>query len=227
MSIRPRGQWDDLLGQGLGALGAFSYWHAKELRRQINGGSFASNAGGLRLSDRKLRQMCPSLYFTTGATGFARCLFGGGLGRREFIRDMLLHGDGRAAIVLSSSPLRIACYCDDSDAVCVLGFQDREVGPVALREGDRLLTVLNSYTGQGNDVAADLVRGDRANPDYINFWPLIAELLSDDVSEIERRKTAISSAEYARCRSMGEEHLRRLPGAVRDGRPDRSLYPAC
>jgi hypothetical protein len=171
--------------------------------------------------------MCPSLYFTTGAIGFARCLFGGGLGRRVFIRDMLAYGDGRAAVVLSSEPFRVACYCDDSDAVCVLGFREREIGPIGFRERDRLLTVLNSVTDPAGAVAADFLQGDRADPSYINFWPLVAELLSDEITEIERRKAVIPVAEYDRCRSLGEEHLRRLPGAVRDGRADQSLYPAC
>jgi hypothetical protein len=227
VAVRPRGQWDETLGRGLGSFGPFSYWHAMRVRREVNRGSSASNAAGLRLSDGKLRRMCPSLYLTTGLTGLTRCLFGDGLGRRAFIRDMLIHGDGRAAVVVASDPLRIACYCDDSDAVCVLGFRERDVGRTTFRDGDRLLTVLNSAIDPDAPVAGDLVQGDRADPNYINFWPLVAELICDDDAEIERCKAAISSDEYRRCRLLAEEHERRLPGAVRDGRADQSLYPAC
>lgn len=45
-------------------------------------------------------------------------------GRRYHIRDMLAHGDSRAAVVVSVSPLLVACYCDDLDGVCLLRFPD-------------------------------------------------------------------------------------------------------
>jgi hypothetical protein len=210
--------------------GLLSYLTARRERRAINSSSFASDPARLRLSDARLRRLCPSLYLTTGLGGFLRCFFGNGLGTREFLRDMLAHGDSRAAVVLQCDPLLVASYCDDSDAVCVLEFREVDIGGAGLRVGDRLLTVLNSVVlnrpARSGEVAADLVQGDAANPRYINFWPLIAEFVSDDTAEIERRKAAILACEYSRCRSLGEEHLRRLPGRVRDGRPDRSLRPA-
>jgi hypothetical protein len=210
--------------------GLLAYLKAKRERRAINSSSYASDPARLRLSDARLRRLCPSLYLTGGLGGFFRCFFGDGLGKREFIRDMVAHGDCRAAVVLKSDPLLVASYCDDSDAVCVLEFQPDEVGVAEFKVGDRLLTVLNSLVidrpARAGEVAADLVQGERANPRYINFWPLIAEFVSDDSEEIERRKTTIPDSEYARCRSLGEEHLRRLPGRVRDGRPDRSEHPA-
>jgi hypothetical protein len=209
--------------------GVFSYLKAERERRAVNSTSAASNPAGLRLSDTKLRRLCPSLYPTTGLGGFARCFFRDGLATNLYIRDMLIHGDSRAAVVLSADPVLVACYCDDSDAVCVLGFSRDELGDVELRVGDRLLTVLNSMVlgrpARAGEVAGDLVQGDRANPHYVNFWPLVAEFLTDDRAATERPKGAITAAEYDRCRSLGEEHVRRLPGAVRDGRPDQSMRP--
>lgn len=211
--------------------GLFSYLRARRQRRAVNESSVASDPAGLRLSDFKFRRLCPGLYPTTNLGGFMRCLFRDGLGTREYIRDMLVHGDSRAAVVLGCRPLLVACYCDDSDAVCVLRFREEDLGDVEYRAGDRLLTVLNSMIldrpARDGEIARDLVQGDRANPRYVNFWPLIAEFVSDDVGEIERRKAAaIPESEYARCRRLGQEHLRCLPGAVRDGRPDRSYKPA-
>lgn len=210
--------------------GLLSYWKAKRERRAINSSSIASNPARLRLSDARLRRLCPSLYLTTGIRGLVRCLFGEGLGTREFIRDMLVHGDSRAAVVLQSHPLLVACYCDDSDAVCVLQFREGDIGGSEHCVGDRLLTVLNSCVfdrpALAVGVAADLVQGDAAKPRYVNFWPLVADFLSDDTAEIEQRKAAISDREFARCRSLGEQHLRELPGRVRAGRPDQSHLPA-
>jgi hypothetical protein len=210
--------------------GLLSYLKARRERRAINSSSFASDPARLRLSDSKLRRLCPGLYLSSGLGGFARCLFLDGLGTREFIRDMVAHGDSRAAVVMREHPLLVACYCDDSDAVCVLQFRRDDVGGVVCRVGDRLLTVLNSFVlnrpARAHEVAPDLMQGGAANPRYINFWPLVAEFISEDIVEIERRKAAISDHEFEHCRSLGEEHLRRFPGRVRDGRPDRSRHPA-
>lgn len=211
-------------------LGLISYLQARNQRRAINQGSYASNPLSLRMSDTKLRRLCPSLYCLSGPLGFLRCSLGDGWGRRFFIRDMLVHGDSRAAVVVSLSPFLVACYCDDLDGVCVLQFCGDLAAEHGLRRGDHLLTVLNSNSilrrrAQPNEIAPDLVQGIYANPYYVNFWPLIAEFLSDDMDVIAARKERISEEEYARCRSLGDEHIRRFQGAARDGRPDRSMWP--
>ena len=38
------------------------------------------------------------------------------------------------AVVLSSDRLRVACYCDDSDAVCVLAFREEDIGRTVFRQ---------------------------------------------------------------------------------------------
>ena len=112
--------------------GLLSYLKATRERRAINASSSASDPAQLELSDSKLRQLCPSLYLSSGVGGFVRCFFFDGLGKREFIRDMLSQGDSRAAVVMKSRPLLVACYCDDSDAVCMLRHRDDDPG----REGE-------------------------------------------------------------------------------------------
>src|SRR5262245_27908370 len=199
--------------------GVLSYLKARRVRQAINRGSSASDPVGLRMSDAKLRRLCPSLYFTSGLVGCMRCFFRDGLERRYFIRDMLIHGDSRAAVVVSVSLLLVACYCDDLDGVCVLRFPDELVLEHRLRPGDRLLTVLNSWSlrqpARPDQIAPDLVQGDAADRRYTNFWPLVAEFLSDDTAAIEARKRGIAPKEYARCQALGEEHLRRFHGASR------------
>ena len=182
------------------------------------------------MSDANLKRLCPSLYFSSGVKAILRCFFWDGLALRCFIRDMLVHGDSRAAVVLSASPLLVACYCDDLDGVCVLRFCEDLAREYGLRPGSRLVTVLNSRSrgtpARPEEIASDLIQGNEANPCYLNFWPLVAEFLSDDVSVIEARKREIAEEEYHRCRSLGEKHLRRFGGVARDGRPDRSETPA-
>lgn len=209
-------------------LGFALYLSSRWMRWTVNRNSSASDPLELTMSDEKLRRLSPSLYFSTGVWGALRCFFWDGLAYRHYIRDMLIHGDSRAAIVLETSPLLVASYCDDLDGVCVLRFPEWLVDEHQLQKGHRLITVLNSecFTGPASpeQIAPDLIRGDRGHPHYFNFWPLIAEFLSDEKVLIERRKREISEEEYERCRLFGEEHLRRFGGLSRDGRPDRSEY---
>jgi hypothetical protein len=211
-------------------VGLFAYLGSRILRFVINWRSSASDPVRLRMSDAKLLRLCPSLYFSSGAVGSLRCFLWDGLALRYFIRDMLIHGDSRAAVALSVSPLLVACYCDDLDGVCVLRFSDELATEHNLHPGSHLLTVLNSQCEDGparlGEIARDLVQGNAANPRYVNFWPLVAEFLSDDAEAIASRKKEIDAEEYGRCQALGEEHLRRFGGAAREGRPDRSMRPA-
>jgi hypothetical protein len=211
-------------------LGVLSYLLARGQRQTINRGSSASNPARLIMSDAKLRRLCPSLYCLTGIAGFSRCFFWNGWGLRYYIGDMLIHGDSRAAVVVSVSPLLVACYCDDLDGVCVLRFPDDLAGDHRIEEGDRLIAVLNSWgrhrSARPHEIARDLVQGRNANPRYVNFWPLIAEFLTDDREETDALQQEIYNHEYEWCEKPGKEHLRRYGGAARDGRPDRSMRPA-
>src|SRR5262249_20807501 len=149
------------------------YLGARALRWAINRGSAASDPLGLRMSEEKLKRFCPSLYISSGVWGSLRCVFWDGLALRYYIRDMLIHGDSRAAVVVSTSPLLVACYSDDLDGVCVLRFDEELAEEHHLRAGSRLVTVLNAHCtpqpGQ-EKVACDLVQGSGANPFYINLW---------------------------------------------------------
>lgn len=210
--------------------GLIKYYAAKKERRLINERSGASDPLGLRMSDAKLRTLCPSLYMSSGPIGFLRCLFSDGLALRFYLRDMLIHGDSRAAVVVSESPLLVASYCDDLDAVCLLRFPDEFALDYRLRVGSRLVTVLNSMSLQAaarpEQIAPDLIQGDRANPLYVDFWPLIGELLSDEEDILAYRKEEMPPEEFERCQEFGEQHLKRFGGAAREGRPDRSFRPA-
>lgn len=195
-------------------LGVVGYLVARTFRSTINRRSSASDPIGLRMSEVKLKRLCPSLYFSSGVRASMRCFFWDGLALRYVIRDMLVHGDSRAAVVLSISPLLIACYCDDLDGVCVLRFCDKLAQEFGLQPNSRLVTVLNSRCrrrpARSEELARDVIQGSAANPRYVNFWPLIAEFLSDDTALIEARKKGISDDEYHRCQAFGKEHLRCL-----------------
>lgn len=206
--------------------GLLGYLGARTQRAAINASSRASHPARLRLSHARLRRLCPSLYFSSGLVGSARCFFANGLEQRYNIQDVLWHGDARAAVVLSTAPLRIAAYSDDLDGVCVLAFDDWLAADYGLTPGARLLTVLNTISVArpvtSDYVAADILQGDNADPRFINFWPLIADFLCDDSDRLAVLKSEIDDAEYEHCHDLGQRHLRDRSSLVRQGRPDRS-----
>ena len=102
--------------------GLLSYIKATRERRAINASSSASDPAQLKLSDSKLRQLCPSLYLSSGVGGFLRCFFFDGLGKRKLIRDMLSEEQpgGRGNEESATAPSRATattltqCACYDS-----------------------------------------------------------------------------------------------------------------
>jgi hypothetical protein len=133
-------------------------------------------------------------------------------------------GDSRAAVVVSRTPLLVAAYTDELDCVALLGFPAQFLDRFGLNVGTRLLTV-NTYWAMPQ-VAADLSAGPAELGRFQNFYPLIAEFLSDDSARIARRKAEIGEPEWERCLALGREYLTRRPGLARDGSPFHSARPA-
>lgn len=178
----------------------------------------ASDPGGISLSTKKLDRFRNQL---------SRLL------RRhidEYFPPDMLHehltlGDSRAAVVLvTGDKLIVAAYTDELDCVALLEFPHELVKQYGLVPGSRLLTV-NTYA-RGQVVAPDLENGSGSYHRYNNFYPIIAEFLSDDMSVIEARKASISESEWTRTTDMGETKLRACDGVFRDGSPYQSKTPA-
>ena len=178
--------------------------------------AFASDPGGVTIDPQRLRRLSPSL-FGLGAVLPTRMIV------RKILDAHLWNGDSRAAVVLNVSPLLVAAYSDDFDAVVVLRFERRAVDTY-VQVGTRLLTV-NTYQ-KGSPVVRDIVQGPRSNHRWSNFHPVIADFVAADLDRVERRKAAISGPEWQRAWQLGQDHLVRQAGQVRDGSPHRSSRPA-
>ena len=140
-------------------------------------------------------------------------------------REHLLCGDSRAAMVTSIAPLLVAAYTDELDCVAILKFPTNLVLEYGLNIGDRLLTV-NLYTSGGIPVA-DLSDGPLSYHRYSNFFPFIAEFLSEDRIHIEYRKSQIAESEWERTKRLADEYIvRNGITRVRDGRPMHCGKPA-
>ncbi len=186
--------------------------------------STATNPGGLSLDDEKLRRLEPAMF---GVRRILRAILGAllivdvlALIDRRAIRDHLANGDARAAVVVSTSPLNVACFSDDLDCVAMLRFPNSFVGQYGLQVGTRLTTV-NQYFAQLTN-QSDLVFGPHQVADYSGFFPLVAEFLSSDEDRMRYLQGRIQEAEWARCRGLGESYLRERPGTARLGRPRRA-----
>jgi len=179
----------------------------------------ASDPGGIRLSDAKLRRFHPELY---GIRGLLDDLLSSGddlsaADTRAMLHQHLALGDSRAAVVVSVAPLLIAAYSDDLDCVALLRFDDVLAREYELATGSRLLTV-NTYTRQP-DVRGAVIPGPGASDMWTDFWPLIADFLSDDLDPIKKRKRGIAHEEWAKTLEHGKALLAGRAHATRDGRP--------
>ena len=180
--------------------------------------SRASDPGGVSLSQFKLNAFKKDLPFFKKMLATIRL-------PSDLLDEHLRLGDSRAAVVLpASGKLIIAAYTDELDCVALLEFPGSLSHEYKLQPGDRLLTV-NTYS-RGAIVAADLENGENSYHRYSNFYPLIAEFLSEDTSSISHRKASISESEWHITRKKGEDKLKRSGHFIRKGNPYLSLIPA-
>jgi hypothetical protein len=73
-------------------------------------------------------------------------------------------------------------------------------------------------------MAPDIVEGPASTGRWANFYPIIAEFLSDDLQTISNRKRAVSDSEWKRAAQFGMKRAAGDDAVVRDGRPLRSAY---
>jgi len=193
--------------------------------------TIASDPGRINLSDEKLRRFHPELYSRTlRYVGFLRArwpyrFIREAAGWREMIAEHIRLGDSRAALVVSVDPVIVAAYTDELDCVALLKFETWVAQEYKLRSGDRLLTV-NTYTRPGaTPRAPDLTVGPKECKRYIDFWPIIADFLTDDAQRVNQRKAAIAEAEWERTQLMADKLITHPKASPRDGRPLYTITP--
>lgn len=206
-------------------LGLWYYQVVQKSCDRTNRLSFASDPGYVELSERKLRRLCPGLYASRwNLLGKIDERMGWRAAERLSCADQLVHGDSRAAVVVSTSPLLVAAYTDELDCVALLRFPDGLATEMGLDVGSRLLTV-NRYVPRG-PFARDLENGPASHHRYKNFIPIIADFLSDDAERLTLRKSRIDEEEWERTWMLGQRSLKQHGAAARDGRPHRCIMPA-
>lgn len=184
----------------------------------FRGGIFETTAlvpGNVSLSDEKMKSLCPSIRPTYSPTE---------QGPYELLAIDLRRGDTCAAMVVQTSPLVVAAYADELDAVALLRFPNWLVNEYDLRVGTKLLSV-NTYE-YGNKIVPDLEAGPLYKERYCNFVPLIADFLSDDTDAIEKHIATFTDTEWNRTKKFAEEALLKPNYVKRDGVPPNCGRPA-
>lgn len=189
-------------------------------RTSPQGWSFATDPHGLTLSDAKLRELQPELFSLTLWDAFVRVEWGGvtTMGRTEWrkrLREHLLHGECRAAMVIDGG--LVAAYSDALDSAVLLRFAPAVFAANGWTPGTRLLAV-NTYAPIAYGKARDLIFGPQASGKYGDLHALIADLLVDQRAPVESRIAAIPVAEWERLAECAQE-------AVAKAMPPRNGLP--
>ncbi|MGL6075063.1 MAG: hypothetical protein ACRC8S_12965 [Fimbriiglobus sp.] len=205
----------------------YCYFHRKQrfaLKDPLGVKSSASHPGNFSVSITKVKRLQSDLFAEPKGfwSWFSKPV---NLEQVDLIDELgshLKHGDSRAAVVVSLSPLVVAAYSDDLDCVALLKFPRDLVDDHRLKVGTKLITV-NRY--RESEEAPDLVIGSHSSGMYTNFIPQIADFLTDDTDALKERKLGISQDEWERAYEFG---MREWKQGVkpRSGAPLDSSTPA-
>lgn len=189
----------------------------------LNDDTFASDPGRITVSESMVSRFHPELYRKRWTLfGLIDQYSEQQKSDQTRLREHLLMGDSRAAVVMSIKPLIVAAYTEDIDCVALLRFPDRLVKEHKLRLGSRLLTV-NLY-GDG-EMDIDLWHGPVSDHSWTGFTPVIADFVTEDKERLRVRKSTIAETEWKRAEQAFHEYIERNGHVARDGSPLYSWDP--
>lgn len=166
------------------------------------------NPGLFDLNKKKLKALRPQI-------------FGLRLGQKNIdtwqnVYTQLNDGDIQPALVMSVSPLLVACYTDDMDAIAMLHFPE-ELGYKFGWTLGRKLIVTAAYNNLFMKANKDLDCGPRNSGKFKAYGPIIADLYTDNTERLERKKREIPQEKWAYVESMARQYMANHPGMARNG----------
>lgn len=196
-------------------------------RKILDNQSQAGNPARLRVSPARLRRWRPDLFGVRRLRWMLiRWYFGDSHPRfspKRFIEEQLWHGDARAAVVVSVDPLRVAAYSDEIDCVAMLALPARVQAEMNLAPGARLITV-NTHRAGWSPHRSDLIPGMYQTGRYTGFYPILADLVTDDRERLDALRQSIPESEWRRAEQLGCEYLAARPQEYRNGLPAKSEF---
>ena len=132
------------------------------------------------------------------------------------IRETLWEGQSDAAVVISIQPLQIAIRTSLLDTSLPFQYPQDYVERYQLKVGDRLIAVMQYERGQMP--AMDFwYNGPNAMEGVTNVFAFVAEFLSDDTEQIEKRKKEIDETTWEMTAAQANQNLRHERKWVRNG----------
>ena len=134
--------------------------------------------------------------------------------QRGRVQEYVRFGDTQPAMVISESPLIIAAFSDEMDAVAMLKFPNDYVNKYNLKKYSRLITV-NTYSYR--NIYNDIFAGKNYLKRYCDFNPNIGEFLSSETEKIERHKQNIPESIWRYVQGLGEAYIIKHNNKCRNG----------
>lgn len=159
----------------------------------------ASNPGNILLSEKKWNKIVNDLY----SVSKNRVKY-----YKTSVQGHLAHGDSQPAVVISAAPLLVAAYSEDMDAVIICKFPEYFKQTYDLKIGSKLICI-NTY-GRGNTISLSIHPGPKYLGVWTDFYPLIADFLSEDVEYIKKKKQTIEEEKWAHVKALGDEYVRKF-----------------
>lgn len=178
--------------------------------------TFASDSIGIEINLKKLQFLLPEIFSLTERIKY-RFKHWGFLTNIEVIAEHVKYGDSQGAIVVNTSPLLIAAYNEDIDCVVMLKFEKKIQEKYNFQIKDKLVCV-NTFANIPT-LQSDLIPGKRNSKTWTLVHPIIAELVSSDEVQIEKRKQEIGDKSYEYIWELANEYLNLKKGIFRNGKP--------
>ncbi len=166
------------------------------------------NPGLFALNKKKLKALQPRL--------FSMRLIYPKLDDWQTYYSQLNSGDLSTGVVVSESPLLVACYTDDMDAVAVQCYPEELGKKLGWTEGTKLI-VTCAYNLPWMKANKDLDCGSRNCGKFKAFGPIVADLYTDNTERLNRKKQEIPQEMWEYTYALGRQYLANHPGMARNG----------
>lgn len=183
--------------------------------------TFATDALGIDLDVCKLKFLIPELFtpFQKLKYKLKNWRFSSHI---EQVAEHIKLGDSQGAIVVNTTPLLIAAYNADIDCVVMLKFENKIQEQYQFKIKDKLVCV-NTF-GDAPELQSDLIPGKNNSEMWTIVHPIIADLVSNSTTALDKRKNEIGDEGYNYIWNLASEYLTLKKGVYRDGKPFYSAH---
>lgn len=175
----------------------------------------ASNPGNVKISKRKLKEICPELFGISGL--ILKFMHRTKFNWIDCLKEHVYYGDSNPAIVVAVEPLLVAAYTDELDCVVILNFPNHLVLKYNLKLESKLITI-NTYL-RGTVYQKDIILGPQKYDRWVGYHPVIAEFISDNIEELDNKKAKITEDEWNYVYEMALKYIEKYPKRYRNGNP--------